>query len=350
MVHALAGKSKLSKKQSGKKAAAKAKTKRQARGKKPSKYVQVQAPSEGYEEMLLNQVLSHKNCNTSEYSMIFNSVLSSLTPNSRRHFYNSGLSVGRLLYRLEDRQKRYKWYEESIKDLVSFLERAGFLGITYHIFPDKIDIRFNNRNKTHIGSNVHLFESGLISGFITAASQQHVAFNEVACSNNGSDSCHFVSSKTFSPMESNGSNMLERVIAGVGQNLKENSKGDSFSDEYACLASSMLLDDEYSVQMAKIMMHIGFEISNVLGFDLSKNAHHDLMQRIFRLLNICEIVIKSQKPLKLEMHFGVLKAKKEFVDISIAFLNGFLEGSMKQNSKINARTLRRGNSYIVTIT
>ncbi len=304
-----------------------------------------QAP-QSYEETLLKRIISGRKAgNASEYSIIFNSALSGLTPGIKDVYYKSGFSVGRALYKLYHSDKRYVWYEESVADLVAFFERAGFSGITYNVFPDRIDLKFNNRDRTFLGTNVHVFESGIICGFLTAGKKQQVRVEEISCSNNGSDFCHFVTYQSIPHPESDGKFVLNRLINGIMLHLNGNYTKQGFADEYSALSSSVIMESAYSEHMSKILNHLGGEIASK-SFKPTPNN----LERLYELLGLGRLKVKSLRPLGVEIQFPMLKAKKEFVDISIAFLNGLLKDAIRKDSKINTKATKRNSSYVISIT
>jgi predicted hydrocarbon binding protein len=310
----------------------------------------------GYEETLLKNIISVKRGEkTTEHSILFNSVLSTLTPGLRNIYYKNGISAGRSLYRIYQSKKRYTWYEESISDLVAFLENAGFERITYYVFPDDyIEIKFHNRSKSFLGTNIHVFEAGIISGFLTAARQQYVKVEEKSCSSNGSSICHFVTSKNLPLyLDSDGRMVLEKFAGSIRSHIF--STGDArtkpnFAQEYSVLSSSLFLEDGYSEHMRKIVNHLGGEIGSELEISrINKTKASKAVEKLYTMLNLGDIKVKSLRPLSIEMQFHGLKAKKEFVDISIAFLNGLLKDTIG-SSATNTNATKRRNSYIVKIT
>jgi predicted hydrocarbon binding protein len=312
-----------------------------------------------YEETLLKSIMSqgkkNKDIKTTEYSLLFNSVLSTLTPGLRNLYYKNGVSVGRSLYRIYHNEKRYTWYEESVSDLVAFLEQAGFSGITYNVFPDGIDFRFHNRDRTNLGTTIHVFEAGIICGFLTAGKQQHVKVDEVACSNNGSDSCHFITSTNLPLyLEPNGYEVLNKFAKSIKPHIlgsgKEAELKSNFPDEYSILSSTVFLESEYSEHMNKVVYHLGSEIASSLNLSkLNKATSSKALEKLYKLLNLGNLNVKSLRPLAIEIQFDRLKSKKEFVDISIAFLNGLLKDTIRKDSSIKTNTSKRKNSYIVRI-
>lgn len=303
------------------------------------------AASPGYGETLTNEImLGRKGAKTTEYSLLFNSVLSSLTPGLKTLYYRSGIGVGRALYRICNRQKHYIWYEEGVADLVSFLENAGFKGITYNVFPDRIDIRFTGRDTTFLGTHMHVFEAGVMSGFLTAGKQQHVKVEEVSCSNNGSEFCHFITSSQPVYFEAKGREVLERFVFNTRAHLRQGTiHRQEFSEAYYALSSTVMTEQEYRESMHTIIRHVGSDIASRIRLNPRS------IEKLFALLNLGQIKVKSIRPLNVEMRFPMLKAKKEFVDISITFLNGLLSNTIKKGASINTRATKQKDSYVIRI-
>ncbi len=313
------------------------------------------SPVYSYEETLIKEIISSGNkVRMTEQSILFNSVLSTLTPGLRNLYYKNGASIGRILYNVYRREKHYLWYEESVADLVSFFEAAGFAGITYNIFPDRIDLKFHNRDRTYLGSNMHAFESGIISGFLSSGKQQHVKVEEISCSNNGSASCHFITTDRLPLyLEKNGSATLNKFTSSIKGHISRYSKLNSrsgFAEEYYMLSSSVFLEPEYQEHMHRIIYHLGSEIGSILSITKLNQSSARTLERLYALLGLCSLSIGSTNRIDMEMRFDRLKAKKGLVDISIAFLNGLLKDAIPQGSHINTKGSKKDNSYLVRIT
>jgi hypothetical protein len=284
--------------------------------------------------------------------MIFTSVLSNLTPSMRSLYYKSGISAGRTLYRKYQMERRHMWYGESVSDLVAFLEKSGFERITYNVFPDMPEIRFNKGRKGHLAMNLHTFEAGIISGFLTAARQQQTVVNEVSCIGNGSDFCNFTNSDAIQN-EIGAREAIERLVDGLSQCLLDRNRemaAPQFLEEYHMLSSEMLLGGEYAKEINLVVYRVAQELAKRLG---RKAQRADYLARaaehIFGLLDLSKLKVSSIRPLKAEMRFPVLKAKKEFVDISITFLGGFLSGAIGEGSNIRTTSAMSNGSYTVRI-
>ncbi len=308
--------------------------------------------STSYEEVLLNRILSKRRPNeTPECAMLFSSVLSSLTPSMRSLYYKSGISAGRLLYRIYQRERRYTWYEESIADLVGFFEKAGFSRVSYSVLPERISIKFHNCVKGEIGLNVHTFEAGIISGFLTAGRGQHVPVGEISCSGNGSDYCYFTSAPAPMQFKARNADML----GGLAEKVKSEAESHGgasqrFAEEYYLLGSSSLTRDDYSREMNSVVSHMGSMIGSSLGLNSARLRRSGRqLETLFPLLNLCEMRVKGTNPFSCEMQFSALKAKKEFVDISISFLNGLLKEYAAERKIMRSSIAKRGGTYVVRI-
>ena len=228
--------------------------------------------SSSYEEVLLNGIISKTGPNKiPECALAFISALSSLTPAMKGLYYKSGISAGRLLYRICQRERRYVWYEESVADLVRFFENAGFSRVSYSIAPERISIKFHNCDRSYLGANLHTFEAGIASGFLTAGKGQQVQVDEVSCSSNGSDFCQFATGLQPPQQKIRESALLEglaeRVKAEAGSNKDT---GQHFSEEYYALGSSSMAKAEYADAMGEIMYYMGSEIGSALGLNAAR--------------------------------------------------------------------------------
>ena len=298
-----------------------------------------------YEEVLLKSMLDtdheHK---VTAYALLFNSMLSSLSSGMRELYYKSGISTGRALYKLYESRRRYRWYEDSVSDLVKFLERAGYEGITYHVFPDMVEIALQDGTGVLTGTNMHVFEAGIMSGFLTAAKRQLVHVNEIVCANNGSGFCRFVSSGSRVRGEA-GMHVTERFSDYLRIHLPEMKKVEErVPEEYYLLSSLMFMHRAYSDEIKRIMLHLGSQIGG------SINVTRSSAETLMRLFGFGRIEIKSINPLKASAVYDRLRAREEFVGMSISFLDGLLARKIGSSARIDITAEAKANRYIVKLT
>lgn len=318
----------------------------------PAKIERVSAghgmPLQSYEEALLKSMLeTNRGHMVTEYAMLFSSVLSNLSQGMRELHYKSGMPIGRALYRIYERKKNYEWYEESVSDLVAFLERAGYRRITYHVFPEKIEITLHRLGGPHLGTNVHAFEAGVMSGFLTAAKRDLVHVNETLCANNGSEFCRFVSSRARAREETD-PRAAERFFDYIGARThgigRIQAAKDCVPEEYYLLSSLMLMQKAYSKDIGRIMMRMG----SLLGdrIDVTKGN----IKRLVKILGLGDPDIRGMRPLRVDVAYAGLRAREDFVGMSVQFLDGLLGRRMGRNAVVEVTATAKANRYNVRLT
>ena len=69
-----------------------------------------------------------------------------------------------------------------------------------------------------------------------------------------------------------------------------------------------------------------------------------------RLLGLGEVKITSLKPLRGSISYARLRARQEFVNMSIPFLDGLLSGILGKNSRVEVTAVANANRYNVKLT
>lgn len=320
--------------------------------------VQIDVPNyvRSHEEAMLESILNRRNEEkVSEEAMTFNSILCNLTKSLSSINRKFGTYTGRHLYSIFRSRKRYVWYEESASDLIKFFEKAGYSNVTYNVFPDFVNIKMYDRSHQNFGMNMHSFESGIISGFLTAAKKHYVGIEEVECSNNGSPHCRFTSSfssrQIHDAQKIGGSlEMFAEHIANSAKDMKRQ-KIHKIAPEYYVLSSSTMLGKAYLQEILHIAFYLGSAISDRLfergGKGYEKGAIKK-MDYIIRLLNLGKPNVKSLKPIKIEVNFDKLHSRSEFVDISMALISGLLKNNVTGELAVS-KEARKG-AYKINIT
>ncbi len=310
----------------------------------------------GSDGVLLARILNRSDSEkVSENAALFTSLLANLTPSISDVNRRTGMRMGRHLYSILSEGKSYLLYEESVSDLVRFFEHAGYSRVTYNIFPDRIDMQMYDKSKEFIGIDLHSFEAGLISGFMTAAKRQYVNVTEHACSNNGSDNCMFSSAYDAYKVDAHrdAKAAIHRLIEHL---VRQSEKAEKVSEirispEYYNLALSTVLERPYQEEIRHVAMYIGSEVGSRLFTNkarMNSQAYASRIERLIRLLNLGRAGVKSLNPIKIDISFDQLHSRSEFVELSLALINGLLGRHAIDGAKIS-REARRG-AYFVRIT
>jgi predicted hydrocarbon binding protein len=288
-----------------------------------------------YEETVIKHILQQpaKTHSAPREALVFCSMLSSISPSMSELYYKSGEQVGRVLYKLNAAQSNYLIPEESIEGIIAFFERIGYKNVTYSMQNGKIlSIEFHgDGTPSHdLGAKIHVFESGIISGYFTAAKGQLVNFTESSCASSDGGTCRFVETQIPEFSSCDNSSSLDRLADMVKRKSMIESKSGEIDSIYQSLVYLPMLDKAYSEYMKQIVSYIGSSVGSEL-FTSShgrngKGAAQSIEQAI-KLLNLGIPSVKSVKPLDIKVSFDELSSRQGFVDMSVSFINGLLSSS-----------------------
>lgn len=321
-------------------------------GEKQARFQNPTPPS--YEEALLESIMhGSKNTLIPEDAVTFNEILSNLTSGMKILTYRFGIGIGRELYKRLDAEKHYYWYEESIPDLISFMEKSGYQDITYNFMARGLRIRIYHQHGPFIGTNVHTFESGIISGFISTASRQMLHVNEESCSSNGADYCEFISSgeKRYTK-EVDISLALENFALRIGSAMHDSAlrQNGKINQAYHALSLSPLLNSKYANAINNIAEHMGYK-SGAIAFDdrrITPARILDCISKTASLLNFGEPSIKDRKKIDIKFSFSPELSRKEYIDLSLSFMNGIVRRADTKR-EIYSTIENRGSRYVLHI-
>lgn len=306
-----------------------------------------------FHEIIIKNIVSNSNRgkNVPDESLLFGAALSSLSNGMREMRYKQGMNVGKTLYKQSASSKNYMSTEESVQGLVTFFEAAGYHDITYRAYPDDFEIKVHDGNSTDVGANIHSFEAGIISGYLSAALGKYTEVSESTCSNNNSGCCTFTAKKA---QRSNGYRSIpsiEKFAASVSEKAKNpswNLHSAHVLDSYSLLSSSQLLDSSYMEPLKEIASHAGRKISDRL-FE-GKRAHRaffSYIENTIRLLNLGEPEVMSSDPLRMQVKFSSVDSRRENVDLALAFIEGLL--SEKFGKEFTASESTSNGRYVLDI-
>ena len=292
-------------------------------------------------EALILDILGNRDAvSASGESVLLAQILSSFTKSMRKLSYMAGISNGMFLYRINKLQKRYAWYQDSIKDLSEFFEKAGYIASSYDIFPDKVVIKLYGTGPD-LGGNMHVFESGVISGFLTAAIGHYVPVSEEECRHSGASYCRFSTSNSKSA-EGVDKDHLRHInaLAKYISDGNPQAKSGKFSKSYLNLIYQVIMEREYLDNMKDLLGYFGKTILQMSNARKSKKLKVGdlaaLAQQNINLLNLGKLNIKSANALDAELMFDSSQSRSEFVELAVAFLSGVLGKNMARDAKLKS--------------
>ncbi len=303
-----------------------------------------------YETALLKSIVAGRGSGrVSKHALMLYSLMANTTQSLRTLNYRHGIAVGRSLYRLYAQTRRYTLYEESVSDLVSFFELAGFGRITYRALPNRIGIGMHDTLHLDLGMSTHSFEAGMIAGFLTASKGQLLHVTESTCSSNSAGSCEF---HTSNSTQDTGNvaikGAFDAFVEDVSrQVLRAEEQQDSIANEYYALSSLVLLDSKYFHEIRVIADYLGSRLATELSIEsMTPTRMFNTVKRSMALLDMGVAKIKTSGKFDITLQFGRLHSRKEFADLSIAFLHGLLRNAAK-GAGMKAKGLIHNNTYSV---
>lgn len=311
---------------------------------------------QSYEEAVIRNIMSSKTVDgqVPDEAVVLSATLSSLTGGMKDLHYKSGMQVGKALYNMRSQSKTYLFPEEYVGDIVSFFESAGYKNITYTAIPEKTQIEIHDNKGPRLGTSIHAFEAGIISGFLSAANRKYVPVTESACSNSSGSSCKFVTGgesgydyRDTSTIEAMG-RLAEHIATRARQQAAVKQAvqpAAGLSNAYYQLSSALLFDKRYTDQVKEIATYMGMNIGEHLSASSGKKSAS--LERTIRMLNLGNTELKSTKPFHLKIWFDKITARKEFIDLSLAFINGLIAKRLNGPAVATERSLK--NSYVIDI-
>jgi predicted hydrocarbon binding protein len=294
-----------------------------------------------YDELLLTRLLDRgSKMLVPESSILFAAALSSMTPALRRLSQSRGYSLGRALYALLARRRRYRWHGDSIKDLVEFFEAVGYRGVKYRIIDDDLEIGIGRREGHPLDGSVHHLERGIISGFLSAATGKRVDVYEPECAAGPGGYCTFSTRAGYSPEP-------YATPAAVSACATATDAEPRIPVEYQMLCAYPITERAYSRHMAAIMSGIGSMLVAGNPAIAKPSARATYAAKVAAGLGLGAPRF-MQNPPRIEVLFDGARAKKEFVEISIGFLGGIL-GDPSRGRTPKSTYSMRGGSYRAVI-
>ncbi len=303
----------------------------------------------GYEEAVIRNIMNNsKGSNVADEAYALTSTLSSLSGNLKELQYRKGVAAGKLLYKVKSAARGYIYPEESVADLVRFFQSAGHKHVTYIAYPGNIQIKLHDKLGPNVGASLHIFEAGVISGFLSSAMLRYVDIKESSCVNDDGPYCRFVFDASGAGRSGNADpSSIDRLANHIAHNVRfTKSRRAVVKNEYYMLGSSLLFDDVYVDSVKSIAAYMGWSVGERLSRN-GKRVKLSEMKYAIRLLNMGNPEIIASKPLHMQLSFNGASSRRQFVNISVAFINGLLSSGAGSAATAEAHT--ENGSYVVDI-
>ncbi|MEM0201646.1 MAG: hypothetical protein QXR73_00515 [Candidatus Micrarchaeaceae archaeon] len=287
---------------------------------------------------LLSQRVANENNPVSAEAIMFSKIIMFLSMPPKEQ-YRSGFRLGKLYYS-QAVVSRPKWYEDSIPELTKFFQKLGYM-VKYQISGSRNPtIILKSASNANLGFKMHLFEAGIMSGFLSGATNAYMAMHESECACDGADECIFESGKKGEI--SVGKTSLIRNFAKhlATSHIKNSEHGD-----FSWLYNAMLLSATKHVRGAIPEMHkLGEYASKEFGFD--KYNLGNPVRMISEIMRSVSASSSSEfKGYRIKFTFDPLNSDSRYMDSLSQFASGLTNGT----AKISVNLSDTGLSYTLAI-
>ena len=298
----------------------KRKAERDRPGRKARRHAQkLSTPSPDLEDLLINMIIR---CSTkASNGTDIENLIYSTTPSMSELGYGFGFSVGRSL----------TLKIGSNSGFPSVLDKIGLHDCLYYPSEKKVIITSRPRQeykRPHMGQNIHVYESGVISGYLSTHTGIQISTTERRCIYNGSTECQFISTPFSSKQSFQGSGIHGAAYA-IAYALKEGRYKKLNEEYYRILAYLPLTDSTISEQILKVMVMAGEKLGA-----LSPNAHIPaLVSNIANYFGVKDAKT-DRKGIKsiIKLRYESYNSMQAFVAVPAALLSGFaLSAGMKSH-------------------
>ena len=210
--------------------------------------------------------------------------------------------------------------------LTAILDRIGLHDSFYYPLRDKVIITSRSsqhHNMLQMGRNIHVYESGVISGYLSTTTGMRVSAEERRCVYNGSRDCQFVATPLSQKPEFH-SLGVDEVAYAISMTLKEGRYTKSNNEYYHTLAYLPLADGRISEQILRVMMIAGERLGEI-------SEKGQLRQTVSNLANYFGVkyakVDRKGKKTIIKLRYESYNSIQAFVAAPTAIIVGFAKST-----------------------
>ncbi len=205
--------------------------------------------------------------------------------------------------------------------LTAVLDRIGLHDSLYYPFSDKaiITSRSRHHHAAGLGAHVHVYESGVIAGYLSTATGANVNVEEKRCTYDGSRECQFIATPLSNKPRFTGIG-IERSTSAISLALINSHYSKSGNAYYRALAYLPLLDSRISEQILKFMMIAGEKA----GLASGRSHLHAVVSNISNYFGAksSDAERKGTKTI-IKLRYESYNSMQPFIAIPAAILAGF---------------------------
>jgi hypothetical protein len=275
----------------------------------------------------------------SRKALLLTDILYTSTHQIRDFAYSTAVALGRQIYAESDK---------SVGAVLNAIEASGLGGVLYYPFDDMAIITAKPLEPhLNIGSMVHVYEAGILAGYMTAATGSNIICYETHCIHNGSAICQFVLRQERRQLRRYRYELPESevLIDRLVKVVMASPGGGRASGEYY-LAHMLPIINKGTVENTSAVMHVaGMEFGRRIAA-----LNHTTLEMIKDAFGADRIIVRWKKdiPERIDVHYPQISSRSEVMLLSKRFITGVLLSRYGKDISIST-TEQHGNNYILNI-
>ncbi len=281
-----------------------------------------------FEDIIAMNMAKKQDAKMPKSALMAMEALYSSSAGLERLIYKHGFSLGKNIYAKSN---------GTIDALLAVLENGGLENVLYYPFNDSFVITAKSSNAKNLHRKMHVYESGLIAGYLSSATELPIQVKEIECEYNGDGRCRFVSYVGAQNEEEAESLDFEKIVSNISEIAKVEG---SISPSYFASAILPVANHASAGPLSNFFYIAGSKLANSLKLEeIAKLAGASSVKVAKAYRNIPRLVKVRYAP---ESSMGL------YVDAATAALKGYIK--QRYGYELEAkRRIMKDNSYMVEL-
>ncbi len=296
---------------------------------------QVYAPSSELERFLVDKMISGKS--TPSNGTAVENLLYLSTPKVSSIGYSFGFVVGREMF-------------NKLRGNSGLQKAMRFVGMQCTESSKRRDTIVTSQpcgSSEHSFGSIHLYESGVIAGFLSARKGIRINAKETECSYGGAVSCRFVAAPSKTASMRQDKVPLEEIMDGIARYLSSTEIRRQPGEYRRILALVPLLKNPMNKQIVRLLTMSGSRIARYSGKPDAKRIIGSIAS--YFGAHVAGASISESGKSIIKLRYESYNSIYPYVSMPNALIAGFLSAVLDGSAEINL-SANNHNSYTATIT
>lgn len=287
------------------------------------------------ESLLVDKTLSSQSTpvnGTAIENLIYNA-----TPKVAEIGYGFGFYIGREIYEKQGEEKKF----------IAMLERIGLPDSLYYPLSDRLIITSKPHTKkvSNIGKNMHVYEAGLISGYLSMSTGLKMNTTEPRCIYNGSDVCQFIAMPVSKRAEEK-QVALHYIVSGIASEIITSDYKKLKNEYYRILSFLPLLQQPMFEQVRKLLVMSGERIAEHTGTQDTKRIINNIAN--YFGAKEAQIYLRRSGKSIIKLRYESYNSVYPYVSMPAALIVGYISKAYAKNAEVSITT-NKDKTYTTTI-